>query len=248
MTSFPDHFSAVAASYARFRPKYPTELFDWIAATAPARGAAWDCGCGNGQATIPLAGRFERVIATDPSAEQVAQAPLHPGISWRVAPAEASGLDSLSVDVVVVAQALHWFDLTRFWAEARRVVRPGGLVVAWSYGVPFLDDKPLTGALRRLHDDIVGPYWPKERGHVDQGYHGIEFPFERLTPPPFDMREHWSIEDLAGYLGTWSATRRYVTANGSDPIAPFIVGIREAWGTRQRDVRWPLTVLAGVVR
>ncbi|MES1259456.1 MAG: class I SAM-dependent methyltransferase [Gemmatimonadota bacterium] len=248
MTSFPDHFSAVAANYARFRPKYPPALFDWIAATAPALGAAWDCGCGNGQATLPLADRFERVFATDPSAEQIAQAPVHPRVTWSVAPAEASGLESDSVDVVAVAQALHWFDLPRFWAEVRRVVRAGGLFAAWSYGVPFLDDEQLAAELRHLHDDIVGPYWPKERGHVDQGYHTIDFPFERLSPPPFDMREHWSIDELAGYLGTWSATRRYIAANGADPVAPLIDGLRARWGTGRRDVRWPLTVVAGGVR
>jgi len=247
VTSFPDHFSAVAANYARFRPKYPPALFDWIAAAAPARGAAWDCGCGNGQASLPLAERFERIFATDPSAEQIAQAPQHRRISWSVAPAEASGLDAASVDAVTVAQALHWFELPKFWAEVLRVVRGDGLAVAWSYGVPFMDDDALTPTLRHLHDDIVGPFWPKERGHVDQGYHTIDFPFERLSSPSFDMREHWSIDELAGYLGTWSATRRYIAAIGTDPIAPFVAEIRERWGAGRRDVRWPLTVLAGRV-
>ncbi len=247
LNSFPDHFSAVAANYARFRPTYPNTLFDWIAETAPARGAAWDCGCGNGQATLPLAERFDHVLATDPSAEQIGQAPADPRISWNVAPAEASGLEPLSIDAVVVAQALHWFDLSRFWLEVKRVVRPGGLVAACSYGVPFMDDDALTAELRRLHDDIVGPYWPIERGHVDLRYQTIDFPFECLTPPPFDMRKRWALEDLAGYLSTWSATRRYVAAKNTDPIAPFIDGLRAAWGSGPRDVRWPLTVLAGRV-
>jgi SAM-dependent methyltransferase len=245
--SFPDHFSSVAANYARFRPTYPDTIFDWIAKTAPATGAAWDCGCGNGQATLPLAQRFERVIATDPSAEQIGLAPAHPRIDWRVAPAEASGLDATSVDVVCVAQALHWFDLPRFWSEARRVVRPGGVLAAWTYGVPFLDEPDLSAALRHLHDEVVGPYWPKERGHVERGYVSINFPFERLHPPEFDMRMHWSIDELAGYLGTWSATRRYFAALNQDPVAPFIAGLREQWGSAARDVRWPVTMLAGRV-
>ena len=245
LNSFPDHFSAVAANYARFRPTYPTTLFDWIALTAPALGAVWDCGCGNGQATLPLAERFERVMATDPSAEQIGQAPVHPRVSWSVAPAEASGLDALSADVVVVAQALHWFDLPRFWPEVKRVVRPAGLMVAWSYGIPFVDDAAITADLRRLHDDIVGPFWPTGRGQVAEGYRSVSLPFERLTPPSFDMREPWTIAELAGYLGTWSATQRYVAANGSDPVAPFIDGLKASWGRGRRDVRWPLTVLAG---
>ena len=172
---------------------------------------------------------------------------MHPRISWRVAPAEASGLDAASVDVVTVAQALHWFDLPRFWLEAKRVVRRGGLIVACSYGIPFMDDDAMTAELRRLHDDIVGPYWPTERGHINLRYQAIEFPFQRLSAPPFGMRKHWTIEELAGYLSTWSATRRYIAGNGSDPVAPFIDGLRAVWGAGRRDVRWPLTVLAGRV-
>ena len=187
------------------------------------------------------------MFATDPSAEQIGQAPAHRRIRWQVAPAEASGLDAASTDVVVVAQALHWFTLPLFWAEVKRVVRPGGLVVACSYGVPFMDDDAMTADLQRLHDDIVGPYWPIERGHVDLRYQSIDFPFDRLTPPVFDMRKHWPIEELAGYLSTWSATRRYIAATGSDPVAPIVEGLRAAWGAERRDVRWPLTVLAGWV-
>ena len=245
--SFPDHFSSIATKYARFRPTYPDTIFDWVAATAPARLAAWDCGCGNGQATLPLADRFDRVFATDPSAEQIGVAPARAGIRWSVAPAEACGLAPASVDAVTVAQALHWFDLPRFWQEVRRVVRPGGLLAAWTYGVPFVDDAGIAAQLRHLHDDVVGPYWPKERGHVEKGYQSLDFPFRRLTPPEFDMRMHWSIDDLAGYLGTWSATRRYITANGNDPVEPFVSELRAAWGAGRRDLRWPVTVLAGTV-
>ena len=181
--SFPDHFSAVAATYARYRPTYPVQLFDWIAGAAPARNTAWDCGGGSGQATLPLAERFASVVGTDASAEQLSQAPPHTRITWRVAPAEASGLDPLSMDAVTVAQALHWFDLTRFWAEVRRVVRPAGVVVAWSYGLFFLEETVITALLHDFHDNVVGPYWPIERGYVDARYQEIDFPFERLSPP-----------------------------------------------------------------
>ena len=221
-------------------------MFDWIAASAPGRGAAWDCGCGNGQATLPLAERFETVLGTDPSAEQIGQAPAHPRIHWSIAPAEASGLESSSVDAITIAQALHWFDLPKFWAEVNRVARPGAVVVGWSYGVPFLDDAEPTRQLRHLHDDIVGPYWPIERGHVDAGYQSFEFPFERLAPPEIGLEAMWTLEQLTGYLQTWSATRRYIKANGTDPIPGFVDTLRDRWGERRR-VRWPLTVLAGRV-
>jgi SAM-dependent methyltransferase len=244
-SGFPDHFSSVAADYARFRPTYPDPLFDWIAAIAPARDRAWDCACGSGQATLPLAERFARVTGTDASAEQLRQVPLHPRIEWRVAPAEESGLPDHSYDAVTIAQALHWFDLPRFWSEVRRVVRHDGIIVACSYGVARFDDSRITAAFNAFHDGEVGPYWPIERGHVDMRYQGIDFPFERIEAPEFDMRSHWSLDQLAGYLGTWSATRRYIADRGRDPVAPFAKELAGQWGDGTRAVIWPLTVLAG---
>lgn len=245
VVSFPDHFSAIAATYARYRPTYPAQLFDWIADVAPARNAAWDCGAGSGQATLALAERFASVVGTDASAEQLSQAPAHPRISWRVAPAEASGLEPLSVDLVTIAQALHWFDLGRFWPEVRRVLRPGGVVVAWSYGVLFLEETVITPILHDFHDNVVGPYWPIERGYVDARYQQINFPFERLSPPPLDLRADWTLEQLTGYLRSWSATRRYIEKNGTDPVTAFSGTLRDIWGDGSREVIWPLTVLAG---
>lgn len=245
--SFPDHFSAVARGYARYRPTYPAQLFDWIAANAPARDAVWDCAAGSGQASLPLAHRFAHVYATDASATQLAEAPAHERITWSVAPAEASGLDPHSVDAVTVAQALHWFDLQRFWAEVRRVARPDAAFVAWSYGLLEFDDAELNWLLRDFHDNVVGPYWPIERGKVDAGYQGIDLPFERLTPPPIGMRAGWTLDHLTGYLRTWSATRRYIVEQGKDPVTSFADTLRIAWGDGPREVRWPLTILAGRV-
>jgi len=244
-TSFPDHFSAVAASYARYRPTYPAALFDWIAGIAPARTAAWDCACGSGQATLPLAERFESVTGTDASAEQLALAPPHPRISWRVAPAEASGLPDRSVDAITVAQALHWFDLDRFWSEVRRVARPDAAVVAWSYGIAFLEDREISRVLRHFHDDVVGSYWPIERGHVDLRYQTIAFPFVPVAPPDLDLTAEWTLDRMMGYLRTWSAVRRYIQANGVDPVTPLAETLAPAWGGHERVVTWPLTILAG---
>jgi SAM-dependent methyltransferase len=243
--SFPDHFSAVAASYARYRPTYPAELFDWIAELAPARTAAWDCACGSGQATLPLADRFQSVIGTDASAEQLALAPAHPRITWRVAAAEVSGLPDTSVDAITVAQALHWFDLERFWVEIRRVARPGGAVVAWSYGIAFLEDPEISGILRHFHDEVVGPYWPIERGHVDVRYQTIAFPLVRVAPPDLDLTASWTLDRMMGYLRTWSAVRRYIQANGTDPVTPLSATLGPIWGGHERAVTWPLTILAG---
>lgn len=247
VVSFPDHFSSIAATYARHRPTYPAELFDWIAGMAPARNAVWDCGAGSGQATLALAERFDRVVGTDASAEQLSQASAHPRITWRVAATEESGLDPASMDAVTIAQALHWFDLPRFWVEVRRVLRPAGVIVAWSYGIAFLEDTAITNILHDFHDNVVGAYWPIERGLVDARYQSINFPFARLSPPALDLRATWTLEQLAGYLRSWSATRRYVEKNGTDPVTPLNETLRDVWGDGTREVIWPLTILAGRV-
>jgi SAM-dependent methyltransferase len=149
------------------------------------------------------------------------------------------------MDAVTIAQALHWFDLPRFWSEVRRVVRPGGAVVAWSYGAPFLAETVITPILRNFHDNVVGPYWPIERGMVDVRYQTMDFPFARLNPPPLDLRATWTLDQLAGYLRSWSATRRYIEKNGTDPVTAFGETLRDVWGDGSREVIWPLTILAG---
>ena len=192
-----------------------------------------------------MADRFARVIATDPSAEQLRQAARDPRIDWRVATAEESNLEPGSIDAITVAQALHWFDLPRFWNEARRVLRQRGVLVAWSYGVASLDDRALTAGLRRFHDDVVGPYWPVERGHVDMRYRDIALPFSSLSPPSLDLHADWTLDQLLGYVRTWSAVKRYIAANAHDPVDDFASRLQPRWGDGPRRVTWPLTILAG---
>ncbi|MGH7523008.1 MAG: class I SAM-dependent methyltransferase [Gemmatimonadales bacterium] len=216
-----------------------------MAAVAPARDAAWDCGAGSGQASLPLADRFARIHATDASATQLAAAPVHERITWSVVPAESSGLEAHSVDAITVAQALHWFDLDRFWVEVRRVARPQAVFVAWSYGLLKFDDAHLDRLLLEFHDDGIGSYWPIERGKVDARYQGIDLPFARIEPPPIRMDASWTLDQLAGYLRTWSATRRYIVDRGTDPVTAFIEALRPRWGNAPRLVRWRLTILAG---
>ncbi|HEY6066574.1 MAG TPA: class I SAM-dependent methyltransferase, partial [Thermoanaerobaculia bacterium] len=180
MSSFPDHFSGVAGAYAEHRPRYPDRLFEWVAGLAPRRELAWDCATGNGQAALGLADHFERVIATDASPAQIAAAVPHPRVEYRVAPAESSGLAAESADVVTVGQALHWFDRPAFYAEVRRVLRPGGVLAAWTYGHCLLGDPSADAAMRRFYSETVGPCWPPERALVDEGYRSIELPFEEI--------------------------------------------------------------------
>lgn len=242
----PDHFSKLAAGYAAFRPNYPPELFDFLASLAPGRRRAWDVGAGSGQATMALAERFERVVATDLSAEQVARAPRRPNVEWHVAPAEdVPMIASSSVDLVSVAQALHWFDHARFYAEVHRVSVPGGAIAAWTYAAARMEGEVGAVIHRYMYED-VGAYWPAERRYVDNEYRDIPFPFERVGAPAFSLEHEWTLEQVAGYLRSMSATGRYVERHGTDPVAGVELELREAWGTAvKRRITWPLIVLAG---
>jgi len=208
---------------------------------------AWDCATGSGQAALGLARYFPRVVATDASAAQIAHATPHPRVEYRVAPAEASGLPGGSVDLITVAQALHWFDIGAFYAEARRVLAPGGVLAVWTYGNCVFDDPLVERAVHRYSHDTVGPYWPAERRLVDDRYQTVPFPFRELASPPFVLERAWTLAELAGYLRSWSATARYVAAHGRDPVADVEAELSAAWGDREirRLVRWPLTVRAG---
>jgi SAM-dependent methyltransferase len=245
-SGFHDHFSHAARQYAAFRPRYPDVLFDLLARHAPATRRAWDCATGNGQAAVGLARHMETVIASDASAAQLAQAGRHPRVLYVRARAERSALRAGSVDLVTVAQALHWFDRDAFFAEARRVLAPRGLLAVWSYGVAEVDPV-VDGHVRSFYHDVVGPYWPSQRALVENGYHAIDFPFDEiaLEAPPMEAR--WRLEDLAGYLRTWSATLLYLKARGRDPVEPLLREIGPLWDPPEarRLVRWPLALRVG---
>ena len=247
--AFRDHFSSIAPAYATFRPRYPAALFDFLAELAPARTLAWDAACGNGQATVDLAERFESVIGTDASAAQIEQAPAHPRIEWRVAPAERSGIASGTVDLVTMAQALHWVDIPAFFREAQRVMKVQGVVAVWSYGGIRSSDERIDVLVRRYSRETVGPCWPPQRPLVDEGYRSVEFPFEEIETPPFVMREQWTLAQLVGYIRTWSATSRYIELHQIDPTVELAAELAELWGNpeRVREVEWPLTVRVGRV-
>jgi SAM-dependent methyltransferase len=243
-----DHFSRLAPAYAACRPHYPDELFSYLAALTPSRELAWDCAAGSGQATIPLAQRFRRVVATDISTAMLDQAPRHPNVEYRVAPAEMSGLPDAAADLVTVAQALHWLDPSTFYREAQRVLVPRGVLAVWTYGTQELDEPELDRVLRRFYTDVVGPYWPPERCHVESGYRTLPFPFSELDSPAFTMVEHWSLPQLLGYVGTWSATQRFRETTGQDPVALLEQDLLPHWGSlpaRRRRICWPLTLRLG---
>jgi ubiquinone/menaquinone biosynthesis C-methylase UbiE len=242
--TFKDLFSLQAADYARFRPVYPPELYAWLAAQAPARGLAIDVGTGNGQAAVALAAHFARVIGVEPSDGQRANATGAPHVEYRAGAAEATGVAAASADLLTVAQAFHWFKQDAFFAEVRRVVRPGGCLALWCYGLASITPA-VDAAVHHYYEDLLGPFWEPERRLVEQGYRGVAVPFDEIPSPAFAMHLSWSLEHLLGYLGTWSPRKPFHARHGQDPLELALPRLREAWGdAAERAVEWPLSVRA----
>ncbi|MBM9500607.1 class I SAM-dependent methyltransferase [Leptospira sp. 201903071] len=237
---FRDHFSSHSSSYSEYRPGYPRELFSYLKSLVPDGNVVWDCGTGNGQAAVSLAEFFDKVIATDPSANQIASAEPHPRVEYRVSKAEESTLENHEVDLITVAQAFHWFDFEPFFKEVRRVGKKNGILAIWGYQMHRISPE-VDALIDKLYGEIVGTYWPPERKYVEEEYKTISFPFEEILPPSFSMKEEWTADQVLGYLGTWSSVQKYIQKNESDPVSLIESDLRSAWGAvKTRTVEWPL--------
>jgi len=252
---FHDHFSERAPGYAAYRPGYPRELVDYLfdsvtrdltMASANSQ-TVWEAGCGSGQLTQVLAERFQRVIATDASAEQIARAEPHRNVEYRITLADASGLPDHSVELAVAAQAAHWFDLDRYYEEVRRVVRPGGLVALIVYGIHISDDPKIDKVVKEFYGPTLSAYWPPQRKLVEEEYRTIPFPFAEIHAPKFEMKADWNLEEMLGYVETWSAVGVMAKAEGRGPIDEFRRELGDAWKDKQvrRTIRWPLSMRMG---
>jgi SAM-dependent methyltransferase len=243
--SFKDHFSNHAADYAKYRPRYPCDMFEYLGSIAPSRQLAWDCGTGSGQAAVGLASAFGRVIATDASEKQIANAQSYERIRYRVAAAENSGIGSETIELIMVAQALHWFDRDRFYAEAWRVLKPDGVLAASAYNLLHIE-KAIDEVVNRYYYDVVGPFWPPERRLVEE-FADLPFPFQEIDAPRFEMTAHWNLDHLLGYLGTWSSTQRFIAANHSDPLEQIFDALSRTWGEagQIRTISWPIVIRIG---
>ena len=244
--AFADHFSEAASRYATFRPSYDPTMIAWIAKQAPAKKLAWDCGTGNGQAAVLLAAHFDKVIATDPSEAQLSSANQHPRVTYAQADERAPFIAEGSVDLVTAAQAIHWFDLGRFYPEVNRVLRPGGIVAVWSYGRPSVDDVT-NRVINWFHDERVGPMWPRERYEVESGYGLLPFPFREIPADKWAIRQSMTLDAFLGYVGTWSAVRQARLKDGADPMPEFFARINEVWPANERRVvSWPVSMRVGI--
>ena len=245
--SFKDHFSRHAADYQQYRPHYPPALAEYLAQTAPGTAVALDVATGNGRAAADLALHFERVLASDASDNQLRHAVPDVRVCYLRHAAESLPVRAGVVDLVAVAQAAHWFDLPRFYSEARRVLRPNGLVAVWCYAL-FSVDAKVDAVVGAFYSDRVGQYWPPERRLIDEGYRSLPFPFAELSPPPFELTADWPLEAVIHYVGTWSAVMRCREQTGDDPLPELRSQLGSDWpdgGTRR--LRWPIHLRMGRV-
>ena len=246
--TFPDHFSDHAHRYEAYRPTYPDSLFAFLASLVPAHDLAWDCATGNGQAALGLTPHFRAVVATDASPRQIAQAHPHPKVTYLVAPAERTPLPDGSVDLVAVATAFHWLDFPRFYAEVRRVAKPDGILAGWGYKVPSVTPE-VDAVIQRLDAEVLRHFWFPETRLAVEAYRTIPFPFDEIDTPPFRMTHEWNLDQLMGFLGTWSASLRYRTQTGREAMDEIRDELAAAWGDprQERQVAWDLFMRVGKV-
>ncbi|MEM7370777.1 MAG: class I SAM-dependent methyltransferase [Bacteroidota bacterium] len=241
-----DHFSRQSGLYAKFRPTYPQALYDWLFSLVPARTSAWDCGTGNGQVAVELAKVFQQVHATDISQKQLDKASPATNITYQLSRSEQSPFSDQQFDLITVGQAFHWFDHAAFFEEAARTLKPNGILAIWGYGLLRIHPE-IDPLLDHYYRTIIGPYWASERKYVDDHYGTISFPLQEAVPPqPFWIEREWTLEQMEGYLNTWSSLQSYLQQHQDNPASALIDEIRQnkSWEASQ-TVRFPIFTKVG---
>ncbi len=245
MNTFKDHFSKQAGIYVQYRPTYPKELFAYLASLTKSHTLAWDCGTGNGQSAVQLTEFYEQVYASDPSEQQIRNGIQHKQVTYKVESAEQTVLEDRSVDLVTVAQAVHWFDFDRFYAEVKRVLKDNGVIAVWAYGVPSVSPD-LDPFIQYFHDNIVGEFWQKENKMIENEYVTVPFPFEPIAAPAFRILKQWTRQELIGHFRTWSATQKYIDKYNVNPLDKLETELAKHWNeTEKKDVVWKLILKVG---
>ncbi len=240
-----DNFSKQSDLYAKYRPGYPAELFNFLYSMVTEKKAAWDCGTGNGQVASKLSAYFEEVYATDISENQIANAVVKENIHYSKVSAEETLFPENMFDLVTVGQAIHWFNFEKFYKEVKRCLKPGGYIAVFGYGLPAID-KEIDLIIKDFYKNITGPYWDAERKYVDENYKTIPFPFDEIKTPLFYSRYSWSVEGVIGFLNTWSAVKHYIKQNNQNPVDLIADRLKDAWGkTPQKEISFPIFMRAG---
>lgn len=251
MNDYLKHFGEKSNNYNRFRPNYPDPLFEYLVNLVQEREVAWDVGTGNGQAALKLAQYFKKVFATDLNQAQLDVAIKSENILYRAWPAEKTEIPNGSVNLVTVAQALHWFSIEAFYQEVNRVCKADGIIAIWAYSLAKISPT-LDKLVTKLYSEILGDrYWPKERKYIDEKYQSIPFPFREIEPcpPNFIIEKKYDFEQFLGYLNTWSAVKEFQKQNHKNPIDLILKELRESWGNPEEQIliQWPLHLRVGRV-
>jgi ubiquinone/menaquinone biosynthesis C-methylase UbiE len=242
-----DNFSSASAEYAQFRPDYPRELYEYLYSRVKFFEEAWDCGTGSGQVAIVLAERFASVQASDLSANQIANAALHPKVHYSICRAESTHFLDQKFDLITVAQALHWFDFTAFNQEIRRVAKTGAVIAAWGYGLLSIN-KELDSEIHHFYTQVIDAYWDTERHHIDEAYAQIPFPFESLEKKNFYIEKQWNLTQLCGYLRTWSSVKKYLQQHVNDPVEAYLPHLQKHWPENAAlSIRFPIFLQTGII-
>lgn len=240
-----DNFSTQSDDYARFRPVYPQKLIDYLLGLSEKRGACWDCGTGNGQFAVALSEYFQDVRATDISEKQLANAISKPNIEYSKQPAEQTNFPDQYFDLITVAQAAHWFDHERFNAEVKRVLKPNGVIALFGYGLIQVDEE-LDPIIQDFYWNVTKPYWDPERNHIEEKYLTIPFPFNEIACyENFDIVKEMTLDQLTGYIGTWSAVQHFIKANGYHPVDKLKEVLHERWKDGKRKITFPVFIRVG---
>jgi len=228
-----DNFSVQSSQYAKFRPTYPKELYDFLMAHVDQKNCAWDGATGNGQVAAELSKAFMEVYATDISSKQLEQAPQLANIHYKIESAEHTTFGNQQFDLITIAQAIHWFNFEEFFLEVSRVIKPNGIFAAFGYDLMKINPK-IDRLIYYLYEDILGSYWDVERKHIEDGYARIPFPFQEIESPSLSISVDWHFDQLIGYLETWSSLQHYMRENGTNPIELIYDKLKIAWGKPQK--------------
>jgi ubiquinone/menaquinone biosynthesis C-methylase UbiE len=242
-----DNFSTLSDIYVKYRPTYPQELFDFILNYVKNKQAAWDCGTGNGQAAKELARYFEKVFATDISQKQIDKAYQASNIFYSVQPAEQTNFPDDTFDLITISQALHWFQFDKFYAEVKRVAKPGAWIAAWTYTLPGISPA-IDELINHHHYNRLGKYWDNERKYVDDNYTTLSFPFSEIQTPVFTIQLEWTLKELEGYLNSWSGLQKFIAANQFNPVDELIKQIQPYWEKEKMKIVFPVYLRMGQIK
>ncbi|MFD2247850.1 class I SAM-dependent methyltransferase [Pontibacter ruber] len=249
MKELKDNFSQQADQYARYRPHYPQELYEFLYSHTAVFDKAWDCGTGNGQVAAQLANRFAKVYATDISESQLNHATRLPNIQYLLSRAEQTVLQNKSINLITVGQAFHWFDAEAFYKEVRRVATSDALLALWLYDLLRIEAREIDELLDAFYNHTLAGYWDPERKLIDKHYANIPFPFEEIKAPVFYMEYEWTLQDVGLYLNTWSAVQRYIRQHGQSPVDVLMPHLLDVWGDPEarKKVSFPIYMRVGKV-